>query len=384
MKILFLKDQRSKSGNEGTAKIVLSRCIELNKRNIDYLVLYHAKDKFYRTMLKNDIRVKYLPFPKKSPKYIFHKRFIILKFRKKIKKIIEMNKITHIHVFHSYLLDFLEKKWGLKITADCYEAFQNNEKFRVFFSNLFLGPRLFIRSIYEKLIVNNYEKASIVIAASKAAKKTLIKKYGVKKEKVKILYNGVDELKILDDKNKKIRKKFNIGYSDKIILSVGRVSKAKGVEEFCEIAKSFKNKKNIKFVFVGGYLNKSYWKDILSKYQKFVIFPGEVDDVSSFYMISNIFLFLSRRESFGNVLVEAMQFHLPSIVWNITGLKEVIIDNHNGYCCPFGKIEYVKKKINHLLNNKIDYQKISHNAYIQKNEYSVKKNVDKFLYLLQN
>lgn len=384
MKILFLKDQRSKSGNEGTAKVVFSRCIELNKRKIDYLVLYHAKDKFYKSMLNNNIKVKYLPFPKKSPKYILHKRLTILEFRKKIRKIIEMNKITHIHVFHSYLLDLLEKKWGLKITVDCYEAFQNNIKHKVFFSHLFLAPRLFIREMYEKLIVNNYEKASIVIAASKAAKKTLIKKYGVKKEKVKIIYNGVDDLKVLDIKSKKIRNKFNIGYSDKIILSVGRVSKPKGVEDFCEIAKSFRNKKNIKFVFIGGYLNKLYWKDILSKYQKFVIFPGEVDDVSSFYKISNIFLFLSHRESFGNVLVEAMQFHLPSIVWNVTGLQEVIIDNYNGYCCPFGNTEYVKKKINHLLNNKIDYKRISRNAFAQKNEYSVKKNIDKFLYLLQN
>ena len=76
-----------------------------------------------------------------------------------------------------------------------------------------------------------------------------------------------------------------------MILSVGRISKAKGVEDFCEIAKKFKNKPNIKFIFVGPYLDRNYYKYIKNKYKNLVIFPGETVDVSSFYKISDIFLF---------------------------------------------------------------------------------------------
>ena len=382
MKILFLKDQRLKSGNEGTAKTLLSRCLELNRRKIYYLVLYHAKDKFYRSLIKNNINVLYLPFPKKSPKYILHKRLTILKYRKKIKKIIDLYSITHIHVFHAYLLDFLDKKWGIKIVADCREAFQSNVRLKYFNYNLLLKPRLFLLAIYQKLIVNNYKKATKVIVVSKASERTLIMKYGVNKEKITIIYNGVRDLKIFYNQSQNIKKKLNIKCTDKIILSVGRVTKAKGVEDFCRIAKSYENEKNIKFIFVGGYTNKSYYENIKRKFMKNVIFTGEQDNLANFYNISDIFLFLSHRESFGNVLVEAMQFRLPSIVWNITSLKEIIKNNHNGYRCSFGNINDVRNKISYLIRNQDNYNKMCRNAYFEKKKYSVSKNVNKFLDLI--
>jgi glycosyltransferase involved in cell wall biosynthesis len=383
MKIMILKDQRSQSGNEGTAKILLWRCLELNKRKIDYLVFYNAKDKFYRSLIKNNVNVIYLPFPPKSPKYILHKRLAILKFRKKIKKLINTYNITHIHVFHAYLLDFLDKKWCIEITADCYEAFQTNEQLKYFNYDLLLKPRLFLRAIYSKLIVNNYKKATKIVAASKAAKETLIKKYGVNKEKITIIYNGVGYLKIFNDQSQSIKKKLNIKYTDKVILSVGRVTKAKGVEDFCRIAQSYENEKNIKFIFVGGYTDKSYYENIKRKFMKNVIFTGELDNVANFYKISDIFLFLSHRESFGNVLVEAMQFRIPSVVWDITGLKEVIKNNHNGYRCPFGNINYAKNRINYLINNKDNYNRMCRNAYFERKKYSVSKNINKFLDLIR-
>jgi len=380
MKILFIKEKRSKSGFEGVSNHLIYCCKELNKRKIDYLVLYNAKDKMYNYMLKHNIKITYLPFPAKSPKYILHKKFEIFKFRKLIKKIIDKNNITHIHVQNAYILDFLEKKWDIKITAHHFNAFIKNEPIKYFYLNLLLNPRLLLRRFYEKLIVFNYKKADKVIAVSKAAKKTLIEKYVAQREKIKIIYNGVSDIR--KNKNLNLRNKFGIKKSDKVILSVGRISKAKGVEDFCEIAKKFKDKSNVKFIFVGPYLDRNYYKHIKNKYKNLVIFPGESFDVSSFYKISDIFLFLSHRDSFGLVLVEAMYYKLPAIVWGVTGLSEVVTNNYNGYCCPFGKLNIVEKKLNYLLSNRIEYQRISANAYNKKNMYTISQHIDKFLKLV--
>jgi len=179
-----------------------------------------------------------------------------------------------------------------------------------------------------------------------------------------------------------LRNKFGIKKSDKVVLSVGRITKAKGVEDFCEIAKKFKDKSNIKFIFVGTYSDQNYYKYIKNKYKNFVIFPGESFDVSSFYKISDIFLFLSHRDSFGLVLVEAMYYKLPAIVWGVTGLSEVVTNNYNGYCCPFGKLNIVEKKLNYLLSNKMEYQRISINAFNKKDMYTISKHIDKFLKLV--
>jgi len=168
-----------------------------------------------------------------------------------------------------------------------------------------------------------------------------------------------------------------------VVLSVGRITKAKGVEDFCEIAKRFKDKPNIKFIFVGPHIDQNYYNYINDKYRNLVIFPGESFDISNFYKISDIFLFLSNRDSFGLVLVEAMYYKLPAIVWNVTGLSEVVTNNYNGYCCPFGKIDTVYKKLNYLISNKTEYRRISTNAFDKKNMFTMPKHVDKFLNFIQ-
>jgi len=380
MKLLFILEKRSKSGFDGVSRHLIYCCKELNKRKIDYLILYNAKDEMYKHTLRRNINITYLPFPAKSPKNILHKRFIILNFRKLIKKIVDTNSITHIHVLNAYILDFLEKKWDIKITAHHFNAFIKNEPIKYFSLKLLLRPKLLFRNFYEKLISFNYKKADKVIAVSKAAKKTLIEKYIAQREKIEIIYNGVSDIR--KKKNLNLRNKFGIKKSDKVVLSVGRITKAKGVEDFCEIAKKFKDKSNIKFIFVGTYSDQNYYKYIKNKYKNFVIFPGESFDVSSFYKISDIFLFLSHRDSFGLVLVEAMYYKLPAIVWGVTGLSEVVTNNYNGYCCPFGKLNIVEKKLNYLLSNRIEYQRISANAYNKKNMYTVSQHIDKFLKLV--
>lgn len=380
MKLLFILEKRSKSGFDGVSRHLIYCCKELNKRKIDYLILYNAKDEMYKHTLRRNINITYLPFPAKSPKNILHKRFIILNFRKLIKKIVDTNSITHIHVLNAYILDFLEKKWDIKITAHHFNAFIKNESIKYFSLKLLLRPKLLFRNFYEKLISFNYKKADKVIAVSKAAKKTLIEKYIAQREKIEIIYNGVSDIR--KKKNLNLRNKFGIKKSDKVVLSVGRITKAKGVEDFCEIAKKFKDKSNIKFIFVGTYSDQNYYKYIKNKYKNFVIFPGESFDVSSFYKISDIFLFLSHRDSFGLVLVEAMYYKLPAIVWGVTGLSEVVTNNYNGYCCPFGKLNIVEKKLNYLLSNRIEYQRISANAYNKKNMYTVSQHIDKFLKLV--
>ena len=382
MKILFILEKRSKSGFQGVSRHLIYCCKELNKRKIDYLILYNAKDEMYKYMLRHNINITYLAFPVKSPKNILHKRFIILNIRKLIKKIVDTNNITHIHVLNAYILDFLEKKWDVKITAHHFNAFIKNEPIKYFYLKLLLNPRLLLRKFYEKLIVFNYKKADKVIAVSKAAKKTLIEKYVVQREKIKIIYNGVSDIR--KKKNLNLRNKFGIKKSDKVVLSVGSITKAKGVEDFCEVAKKFKDGSNIKFIFIGTYNDQNYYKYIKNKYKKFVIFPGESFDVSSFYKISDIFLFLSHRDSFGLVLVEAMYYKLPAIVWGVTGLSEVVTNNYNGYCCPFGKLNIVEKKLNYLLSNKIEYQRISINAFNKKDMYTVPKHIDKFLKLISS
>lgn len=382
MKILFIKEQRTKTGIEGTGKNLLYRCIELNKRDISYLVLYNAKDELYKLMLDNNVNVKYLDFPVNSPRNILNKYIDILKIRKTIKTIINDKNITHIHVHNAYLLDFLKKEWNIPITVHHHSAFNENEKIKYFnFKNIF-RPRKLLKDIYDKLKVFNYAKADRNIAVSYDAKKTLKLTYGVPSEKIDVVYNGITKIDI--DSYKDIRESLGYNEDDILVLSIGRVTKAKGVEEFCQVAKKFKDNSKYKFVFVGGYNGEEYYNNIFNKYSKYVNFLGTRLDVFDLYKSADIFLFLSHREACPNVVIEAMSFGLPMIGWDVVGVSELIKHEKNGVICKFGDMSLVYDTLLMLDRNSKYYKSISIASLAESNKYTIKENTDRILNIFKS
>ena len=61
---------------------------------------------------------------------------------------------------------------------------------------------------------------------------------------------------------------------------------------------------------------------------------GKQSDVRSFYADADALVFPSYREGFPNVVIEAGAMGLPSIVTDINGSREIIIDGENGVIVP--------------------------------------------------
>ena len=234
----------------------------------------------------------------------------------------------------------------------------------------------FLYRIYRKFNVFNFKLSSKVIVHGQASRLTALKKYNVNNDKIIINPYGIE--KINSSRVKTINKEFNISKNTKIILSAGRITKDKGVEEFCEIAKRMSNKK-LKFIFLGHHRDNKYYQNIIKKYSKYVLFTGMRKDIEKFYKSSYVFLFLSHRESAGLVLVEAMNFKLPLIGWDIIGVNEIIKKNYNGELIKFGDINKAVEKIRNLLNNKAKYIQFSKNSFNSLNDYKIEASADRLI-----
>lgn len=380
MKILFLKDKRSPSGIEGAATYLLKLCKILNKIKIPYLVLYGGnKDIYFKQMIKNKINIRYFEFPKETPKN-FLRLFKIMKIRKKLDNIIIKEKITIVNSHFPHLHFFLNQNLKIPLFSHWHGALPKNENKPINILDkeniLNLKIRDILFKLYIKFIVFNYNLPHKIIAVSNASKNTLIKKYLAEKKKIVINRYGVE--KYDTNKIKKIHKEFNLKNNTKIILSAGRITKDKGVEEFCEIAKKFSNKK-VKFIFLGGYRDKVYYQTILKKYSNYVIFPGMRTDIERFYKSSYFFLFLSHRESAGQVLMEAMNFGLPLLGWNIIGVNEIIKNNYNGKLIKFRDKKKLEIEVRSLINDKKKYNFLSKNSYKSFKLYLIENSVDNLL-----
>ncbi len=78
-----------------------------------------------------------------------------------------------------------------------------------------------------------------------------------------------------------------------------------------------------------------------------------IQNVENLYKISDVVVIPSIvDESFGYVYPEASLFKKPVVASNIGGLKEIIINNYDGYLVDVNNYKYFSKIILMLINNK--------------------------------
>ncbi|MCL5411777.1 MAG: glycosyltransferase family 4 protein [Patescibacteria group bacterium] len=177
-----------------------------------------------------------------------------------------------------------------------------------------------------------FSKANAVIIFSEPQKKYLVR-YGVPKEKVHIVFNGVDT-----DKYKPGRQAYKESLGAKlIILYCGRLETGKNARILVEAFKELNLPEKVKLVVVGGGLEESSLRKLGEK-DKNIIFTGYISDESRKIEIiqgSDIFVLPSEAEGMSLSLLEAMSCGLVPVTSNIisnmtvTGQAGLSVDLNN-------------------------------------------------------
>jgi len=156
------------------------------------------------------------------------------------------------------------------------------------------------------------------------------------------------------------------------LLYVGSGFKRKGVKEALDIVAKLKG--DFKFFVIGKEKNMDFYKNY-AKYvgiEKKVIFTGPRSDVDKFYSMADIFIFPTKYEPFGSVIIEALNFENVVFTTDTCGGGEILpsewIIDENTY-----------KKIQYLLDNPDELKKLQKKAKEISKDFSIEKNVEKTL-----
>lgn len=203
--------------------------------------------------------------------------------------------------------------------------------------------------------------ATLVIPEGDGVKKTLIENKITRKSLNKVLngnINGVDlnhyhlTPDVIQQANE-IRSKCH-GFT---FCFVGRIVKDKGINELIQaFYRLYEEKYDISLVLVGGFEKKL--DPILPQNEKLMYnhprihFLGFQQDVRPFYSLSDALVFPSYREGFPNVVLQAGAMGLPSIVTDINGSNEIIIDGINGRIIPAQNEEALYEMMKFFIENK--------------------------------
>ena len=192
-----------------------------------------------------------------------------------------------------------------------------------------------------------------VLANSKATAEKILQnnKHLIEKEKIHIVYNGLD----LNDFDKiKAKRESRYNENEFIIGNIGRLVKQKAQEKLIDLAVILKKEKLPFKIVIGGDGER---KQKLQQYAKTmgvedkIIWEGFVSDVKQFFVNIDVFVLTSLWEGFGYVLAEAMAARKPVIGFNISSNPELIRDNENGYLIEPDNIKQLAERLITLYHN---------------------------------
>jgi len=83
------------------------------------------------------------------------------------------------------------------------------------------------------------------------------------------------------------------------------------------------------------------------------VFTGYLEgtDLATAYASSDVFLFPSDTETFGNVTLEAMASGLPTVCADAVGSRDLVVDGTTGHLCPPDDIGAFTRAVQHLVTD---------------------------------
>ncbi|WKN40703.1 glycosyltransferase family 4 protein [Tunicatimonas pelagia] len=172
----------------------------------------------------------------------------------------------------------------------------------------------------------------------------------LKSKQTVVVYNGVEDYYSI---HRHLKKNSIVP----TILFVGIIQGSKGIYELLEIAQRLHTRGIVFELRLVGKTDsvstdqkiRAYIQQHRLQHRVKLIGIKTGEDKWQEYINADVFCFPSHFETFGLVLIEAMQFKLPVVTTRIGGIQSVVRNEETGYLVPLQNIEAFTKKVEKLL-----------------------------------
>jgi glycosyltransferase involved in cell wall biosynthesis len=191
-----------------------------------------------------------------------------------------------------------------------------------------------------------------IITVSEATKQDLISSYQIPKEKISVIYNGVNTIyKPLTDKEKEIVQQ-QLGFKEPYFLFVGSLHPRKNIHRLLQAFQLYaQSEATFQLVIVGAAMWKDQSFEIESGLAKRIHFKGHIqtETLAKIMAAATAFVYVPYFEGFGMPLAEAMATQTPIIAGNKSCLPEIAADAAL-YVDPFD-VEAIARAMEQLKND---------------------------------
>jgi len=252
-----------------------------------------------------------------------------------------------------------------------------------------------IYKIFIKLLFN---KSFQIISVSRVAADDLVKNFGIKKEKIKVIYNPLNVEKIQQLMIEPIEDKYQEIFKNPVIINIGRITKQKSQWHLIRAFKNVKDEiKEAKLVILGKGELEPYLKQLIKdlNLENDVHLLGWQENPFKFLAKSKAFVLSSLWEGLPYVILEAMTCGLPIISVDCkSGPREILAPNSDinraaqdieyadyGILCPIKNEKKLAQAMIEILTNKKLSDNLIKKSKQRVDHFDIKKIIKKWDFL---
>lgn len=266
-----------------------------------------------------------------------------------IRKFLARNEFDLVHTHEtksSFLTRLALKKNKMPLIYGIHGVVFNDPRSRI-------GNKIY--EILERFTIN---RAIQIIAVSEDVKSEYWRRGIGVKLPWSVIYSGVDVSRFHFDcereKQSSLRLSIGMRESDQVLVNIGRFSKSKNQKDSILALKALQDEYgliNTVLILIGEGPEKGMCIDLvtsldLTKHVKFLGFRREIEE---FLKIADLNIITSLREGLPRVVVEASLAQVPTVGYEVEGIREITANGESGFVTPQGSVSELAARIAELL-----------------------------------
>lgn len=212
-----------------------------------------------------------------------------------------------------------------------------------------------------------YNRCAVTYAPSPSAAHAL-RTHGI--QRVELWQRGIDTAGFSPSfRNEELRSSIGVDEKTPILLFVARLVKEKNIDDLVAAAHLLEQRgSSFKLVIVGDGPEREFMQRRLPNAH----FTGYLfgRELSEWYASSDIFVFPSTTETFGNVILEAFASGLPAVTVDSGGVADLVTDGINGFIARGKDPADFSEKINILIENHDFMKRLGFQAKLSSVDYN--------------
>lgn len=231
-----------------------------------------------------------------------------------------------------------------------------------------------IGTLFEPLMFKLFYRSIPFMTVSNSSKKDLVN-WDIPEDNITVIINGINipKLKSFPSKEKK-----------KTLIFLGALSKDKGIETALKVFSFINSIKTDWQFWVVGKTDSKYLIELEASCRKLGIdkktkFFGFVSEREKFRLLSRAHIAInpSIHEGWGLVVIEAAAMGTPTVAFDVSGLKDSILNGKTGIIDKQHSVKSMAFEIIDLLNDGDRYQRMRAEALRWSKRFSWKKSIIK-------